>query len=100
MPDFYEAPIEEVAARIKAYRAAALGEKRAAEDARQLRDKPIAAPGEPVIFERSTVVFRRLRIAEYIVYGLMLPLVGALAYLIYIDGDASWRNLWPASAAP
>lgn len=99
LPDFYEVPIEEVAARINEYRAAALGEKRTGEETRQKRGHAAIAGGEPVVFERSTVMYRRLRIAEYVAYALMLPLVGALAYLIYLDEDKSWHDLWPAGTA-
>jgi hypothetical protein len=99
LPDFYEVPIEEVAARINEYRSAALGERRASEDAQQARKEAIAVPGQPVIFARSTVMYRRLRVVEYIIYALMVPLVGALAYLIYLDEDAEWHKLWPAGAA-
>ncbi len=99
LPDFYEAPIEEVAARINEYRAAALGVRRAGEETRQTWGHAAIADGEPVVFERSTVMYRRLRIAEYAIYALMLPLVGALAYLIYLDEDKSWPELWPAGTA-
>jgi hypothetical protein len=98
LPDFFEVPVEEVAARIDEYRSAALGESRAGEDPREPRRPVVPAGDEAIVFERSTAIYSRLRIVEYVSYALVVPLVGALAYLAYLDADGSWPDLWPAGA--
>jgi len=95
LPDFYESPIEEIVAKINDYRALALGERPAAADARRANEKELAAAEQPVTYARSNRMYRLVCTIEYSTYAIVMVLIGAAAYVIHIDEDRSWNELFP-----
>lgn len=85
LPDFYEAPIEDVIAKIRDYRNRALGRGQ-----RGIAAPPLPAihpPGQPVAFRKSPAKYRGEAVLHYIqlmLGSLMLVLTGVV-FLLSID---------------
>lgn len=99
LPDFYEAPIEEIVARIKACRSAALGGLDPAKAAGALENGAAGARTAPLTFAKSTVIYRRLRAVQFALLAMTLPVVTASAYLVRLIENRGWFDTWSLGAA-
>jgi len=98
LPDFYDVPIEQIVASINEHRSAALGEKRAAATAQPTRESMGNASAEPLVFGKSTVMYRRLRMVQNALLALTFPLIAVAAFTINQFGDVERAKVWPAGA--
>lgn len=99
LPDFYDVPIEQIVASINEHRRTALGEKRTAAVSQRTGETVVAASTEPLVFGKSTVMYRRLRMVQNALLALTFPLIAVAAYSIYLFGDMERADRWSAGAA-